>query len=361
MQGRGCSIFSPCFFCNTHSCSASFYCLPKACVYTGNFRKYKLPLKRVKNGYFTSPCSCSADCSTFHFVLFYKPHCSHFPSVPWWKWMANAIQSGGVQARRISVCSKPPSSLFLDLETELVWRPHQHTSLTPYEAAWSRWLWVHLGNGRYVWKCAHSSETGPAAASLRRKRALTLQLPLICRPERLCSNFSCLHYFCCVCQPNREKPATSPLWGLSAALPQSLEKLAILKLMEGLQRATNIIPPSNPSGPDAVLVTTFTWQSQTIQRRIMVMEVGERRAMIESLSWKDWFPNHGVKGKMKHFLLMSFEVISSLLWVLLYIWVRKWTHLFIRKPYFAARLGQCSAVGCCGLSLLLFPCWELWC
>lgn len=101
---------------------------------------------------------------------------------------------------------------------------------------------------------AHSTETGPAAATLRRKRVLTLQLPLICRPERLCSHFSCLHYCCCACQPNREKPATSRLWGLSAALPQSQEKLAILELMEGLQRATSIIPPSNPSRPDAMLV-----------------------------------------------------------------------------------------------------------
>lgn len=91
---------------------------------------------------------------------------------------------------------------------------------------------------------AHSSETDQAAATLRRNRAFTLQLPLICRSEKLSSDFSCLHYLCvCVsASQTREKPETSCLGGFSAALPHSLEKLAILELMEGLQRATNIIP-----------------------------------------------------------------------------------------------------------------------
>lgn len=140
---------------------------------------------------------------------------------------------------------------------------------------------------------AHSSETGPAAATLRRNGALTRQLPLICRPERLLSNFSCLHYFFCVCQPNQREAATSCLWGFSAALPQSPEKLAILELMEGLQRATHIIPPSNPSGPDAILVTTFTWQLQTIQMRIIGnggwREKGKDRvSQLKGLVSKSW-------------------------------------------------------------------------
>lgn len=71
-----------CFLCNTQQCPACLRCLPTACVYTVNFNKYKLLLKRVKTGYFMSHCSCSTDGSKIYFILFYKLHCSHFPSIP---------------------------------------------------------------------------------------------------------------------------------------------------------------------------------------------------------------------------------------------------------------------------------------
>lgn len=106
--------------------------------------------------------------------------------------------------------------------------------------------------------------------------------------------------------------------------------------------------PSNPSGADAILITTFTWQLQTIQMRIIGNRGGGEKASdslsVERIGFQSMEPSEKwtlpAQAAWSNFLSLSL--------FLLYLWVGKWMPLFTRKPYFAAPTNHRSAI------------WMLW-
>ena len=87
----------------------------------------------------------------------------------------------------------------------------------------------------------------------KKKNTPCSHLPLSCRQRRVSFHLAYITFCVCVWLLNQR---AASLWGLPVALPHSLEKLRILESMEGLKSHSHH-PPSNPSGADAVLITTF--------------------------------------------------------------------------------------------------------
>lgn len=117
---------------------------------------------------------------------------------------------------------------------------------------------VRFGNRRHTWKYVFLRNSQAKVDYRTNKKKIPYALPCLWVAGKeefllILPTLLCVCVFGCW---TGEQPATFCLWGLPVALPHSLEKLRILESMEGLKSHRHHLP-SNPSGADVVLITTF--------------------------------------------------------------------------------------------------------